>query len=168
MPTTTGAKRVSTARRALAGVLLRTPTRPNYFAGRLLTTQDFEREQEYHCHSRRRLALLALGEGVACGLRVVSTGTKVRVSPGVAIDALGREVVVPAPVELTRGPADRYVALRYAENFTDPVPTADGSVEHACVEEGYSIVLTTAAPASTEADPVIVLSKLPARRGKRA
>ena len=43
---------------------------------------------------------LGLGFGVLCGLGVepASNGTSVIIEPGVAIDGLGREIVVPAPL----------------------------------------------------------------------
>lgn len=72
------------------------PRRPNYFEGRLLTAQDFEAEQSYFLDGRRSDARRLHGSGVVCGLDVrPSDGGGVVVEPGVAIDGLGREIVVP-------------------------------------------------------------------------
>lgn len=150
-------------RSALAALVLDAPARPRYFAGRLLTTQDFEREQEYHRQSRRRLALLTLGPGVVHGLKVRAGAKQVVVEPGIAIDPRGQEVIVPDPVTLPRRAADRFVVLRYAELLTDPVPTADGSLEHACTVETFGLSLSSMRPSAGEA--VLVLARL-VRRSK--
>src|ERR1051326_8233281 len=77
---------------------LATPTRNRYFYGKLLDTFHFELEQNYGNRKRWLLNRLTLGSGVVCGLSVAITndGKSVLVQPGVAIDQLGREIVVPA------------------------------------------------------------------------
>lgn len=77
------------------------PRRPNYFEGRLLTAQDFEAEQSYFLDGRRSDARQLHGSGVVSGLDVrPSGGGGLVVEPGVAIDGLGREIVVPDPREM--------------------------------------------------------------------
>jgi hypothetical protein len=69
-------------------------SRINYFAGRVLTASDLAAEQE---QARERLWLhnRALhGDGIALGLEVSVEGNTVHVAPGVAIDVLGREIVL--------------------------------------------------------------------------
>jgi hypothetical protein len=73
------------------------PTRVNYFDGQLLDADDLRDEQDYHRGRHQRLGRLAVGSGVLCGLEVTVTGDgQVVVAPGIAIDGLGREIVVPA------------------------------------------------------------------------
>lgn len=76
--------------------MLRTPTRNRYFYGKLLDVHHLELEQDYLNSKRWMLNRLGLGSGIACGLRVVPNkdGTAICVEPGVAIDGLGREIVV--------------------------------------------------------------------------
>jgi hypothetical protein len=79
----------------------RAPRRPNYFTGQLLTAEDFEAEQSYFLAGRRSHNRVLHGWGVVCGLGVKPSGSGgVVVEPGLAIDSLGREIVVPDPREM--------------------------------------------------------------------
>lgn len=72
--------------------------RNRYFYGKLLTVRDFESEQKYFNDKRRMMNRLLHGSGVLTGLQVVAVDEKsVSVEMGAAIDALGREIVVPSP-----------------------------------------------------------------------
>jgi hypothetical protein len=151
---------------------LQPPVRTRYFHGRLLTAADFEREQEYHIAARRRLTLLALGSGVVTGLRVRAPGSTVTVSPGIAIDPLGREIIVPAHVELQLDASHHravYVLLSYAEERIEPMPGPDpsGGSEHGAIRETYRLSLRTTRPAPDEPDAPLVIARLPARRPTR-
>jgi hypothetical protein len=73
------------------------PRRVNFFEGQLLTTADLAVEQEYHRGMRYLLNRLH-GYGTVSGLEVVVSRGRVRVSPGLGIDVLGREIVVTAPL----------------------------------------------------------------------
>ncbi|GAA2745286.1 hypothetical protein GCM10009868_26160 [Terrabacter aerolatus] len=68
--------------------------RVNYFEGRLLSADDFRDEQQA---GRERSWLhnrMLHGSGVVEGLDVSVDGDVVVVSPGMAIDAVGREIVL--------------------------------------------------------------------------
>jgi len=83
--------------------------RTNFFHGRLIDAADLGAEQAYR---RDRLDLLQRhnremhGAGIVRGLQVSVAdagsdgGGKITISPGYAIDAHGREIVVATPVEL--------------------------------------------------------------------
>jgi hypothetical protein len=74
--------------------------RVNYFFGQLLSSQDFEAEQDYH-RRMRYLHNRLLGQGIVEGFAVAAgDGSSVVVSPGVAIDRCGREVVLSEDVRL--------------------------------------------------------------------
>ena len=78
------------------------PRRPKYFTGQLLTEEDFTAEQSYFLDGRRSDNRHLHGWGVVCGLRVTpSGGGGVVIQPGLAIDGLGREIVVPEQREMT-------------------------------------------------------------------
>jgi len=78
-------------------------SRNRFFYGKLMDTRHWELEQEYGIQSRRLITRLGLGSGVICGLGVrIADGGVVCVSPGVAIDAWGREIVVNETVSLQR------------------------------------------------------------------
>ena len=77
------------------------PRRPRYFSGQLLTSDDFEAEQSYHLEARRGHDRHLHGWGVVSGLDVTpSGGGGVVVEPGLAIDGLGRSIVVPEPRDM--------------------------------------------------------------------
>ena len=75
---------------------LQTPTRNNYFYGQLLGVDSFELETAYSIRQRRLINRLVFGHGVVCGLdvKVNDSGNKVAITPGLAIDRWGREIVV--------------------------------------------------------------------------
>lgn len=81
---------------------LSAPVRNRYFYGKLLDVRSQEREQAYGIHMRRLLNRIGHGAGVLCGLEVRpdGDGKRVLVEPGVAIDGLGREIVVPERREM--------------------------------------------------------------------
>src|SRR5215831_18603167 len=84
------------------GVLV-TPERNNYFYGLLMDVARFKKEEHYFNQKRWLLNRLVLGTGVVCGLDVTTDPDSqkkgmVFINPGVAIDGLGREIVVPTQV----------------------------------------------------------------------
>jgi hypothetical protein len=74
---------------------LESPTRNNYFYGKLLDVYHFNLETEYFNYKRRLLNRLVTGYGVVCGLDVTpySDGAVI-VKCGLAIDRHGNEVIV--------------------------------------------------------------------------
>lgn len=72
------------------------PVRNRFFYGKLLDVYHFELEQNYFNSKRWMLNRLVSGYGVICGLNVLlgQDGQSVVVTPGVAIDKCGREVIV--------------------------------------------------------------------------
>lgn len=70
------------------------PRRSSFISGQLLSAEDLQTEQDYH-RSMRYLQNRMHGDGVVQGLDVeVGVESELRVSPGIAIDALGRELVM--------------------------------------------------------------------------
>jgi hypothetical protein len=111
--------------------------RVHYFAGQRLTPDDLQAEQDYH-RRMRYLHNRLLGQGVVYGLDVTAgDGATVLVSPGLAIDGLGREIVltddVHLPVPGTAPPdASLDVVVSWAEEAESFVPpTEDGGDEPA-------------------------------------
>jgi len=145
---------------------LATPARNNYFYGKLLNVSDFELEQNYFNRKRWLLNRLSLGAGVVCGLAVAPTldGKSLRLGPGLAIDPLGREIIVPGespPVD-PRQPNDIWgrpvgqriddvgtvllcLALHECETDAVPVLVGDCAAEPQCapsvVRERFAIVV---------------------------
>lgn len=91
--------------------------RNRYFYGKLLTVRDFESEQKYFNDKRRLLNRLMYGSGVLAGLQVIAVDDKsVSVESGVAVDSLGREVIIASPVTLKLSMMDGFSNNEYAKN----------------------------------------------------
>jgi hypothetical protein len=78
-----------------------------YFDGEYLRSYDFTDEQSYHIAMRRLMNQKLHLCGIVCGLEIVEDATSTAgaifysISPGIAIDQAGREIVVPAPYSLS-------------------------------------------------------------------
>ncbi|MEN8259997.1 MAG: hypothetical protein ABFS02_05330 [Pseudomonadota bacterium] len=99
---------------------IRIGERPNYYNSQLLLEDDFFAEQDYHSGARRRHNRHFHGWGVLYGLQITTKGGNlVAVSPGMAIDPMGREISVEQPetVDLTEfGPNETVkIGLSYME-----------------------------------------------------
>jgi|SRR5215211_7418414 len=95
------------------------PRRLGYLSGRLLAAEDFESEQSYFLDRGRSGNRHLHGWGVVRGLGVSpSAGGGVIVEPGLAIDGLGREIVVPEPRQM---PDPRQPIDDRGEQCGDPV-----------------------------------------------
>jgi hypothetical protein len=97
--------------------------RVNFFDGQLLSAADLREEQEYHRRMRYLHNRVFHGWGVAEGLEVsIDLPTRVQVSPGVALDRGGHEIVLEEPLYFeigSEGPDDPdsppYVTARWDE-----------------------------------------------------
>jgi hypothetical protein len=76
----------------------------NFFDGQLLSADDFRTEQEYHRRMRYLHNRLLHGSGIVDGYDVADDCDGVLVGPGVAIDSLGRELVLAEPARIDLPP----------------------------------------------------------------
>lgn len=154
--------------------------RVKYSQGLVLGEDEFEQEQAYLLE-RGRLRNRALhGYGTVWGLAVTVQGSRVTVSPGLAIDPQGREIrVAPAQVadlhEWLMAPDNQealrasgtgspmkslYVVLRHVDYETDPVPVAGKIDRHrdtvvaSRVTESFELHFTVDPPNQVEEDTV--------------
>ncbi len=133
--------------------------RNRYYVGKLLTSADFQVEQEYGIQKRRFLNEMMFGDGVVCGLGVYSLDDQsVMVDSGVAIDGLGREIAVESAVvrKLSSIPgfeelesARVLLCLRYQEENVHPVyavRSQESGDNYECnhTREGWSFFLRDA------------------------
>ena len=122
--------------------------RTRYFYGMKLTEGTFNRDQSYFNQKRWQMNRLGLGVGVLCGLELsMAEDGQILVSPGVAVDAYGREIVLPQPYcfENPRQPTDALgrpvgepveqgsvtLCIAYHECETDYVPVSSRTVTRA-------------------------------------
>lgn len=134
--------------------------RNRYFYGKLLTVRDFELEQTYMNNKRRLINRAVLGAGVVCGLGVTQADDyTLLVESGLALDYLGREIVVDSPVvrrlqmlegyEALGSAPQCYLCLKYAERETEPVGVVAAEAQETQfnkTEEGYRLYLDVEEP----------------------
>ncbi|MDR2570484.1 MAG: hypothetical protein LBD23_09330, partial [Oscillospiraceae bacterium] len=134
--------------------------RNRYFYGKMLTARDFDTEQKYQNDKRRLITRSVLGAGIVCGLGVnVGDDTSLTIESGLALDYMGREIAINAPVfkklamlpgcEKLEGYETAYLCLGYDETGTEAVSNigaAESSEEYNKIEEGFSLYLDTAQP----------------------
>lgn len=134
--------------------------RNRYFYGKLLTVRDFELEQTYMNNKRRLINRAVLGAGVVCGLGVTQADDyTLLVESGLALDYLGREIVVDAPVvrrlqmlegydKLGSAP-QCYLCLKYEEHEAEPVGVVAAEAQENQfnkTEESYRLYLDVEEP----------------------
>ena len=131
-----------------------------YFYGKLLTVRDFEVEQNYAGIKRRLINRLVHGTGVVCGLGVsASDDTTLIIDSGMALDYLGREIVLSEPLirklEMIegqgslRGRNDAYLCLGYDETDIEPVNAVGGETGESqfnMTREGYKLFFSAEEP----------------------
>lgn len=141
--------------------------RNDYYTGKLLSARDFIVEQKYFNDKRRQLNLFTEGHGVLYGLEVLKTGDNrqeesISIKPGIAIDPLGREVLIPqidtrVLSELEGFPADEYIGalylcLEYEESGKAEASLSEGSNDNEKrfnrIAEGYKLILKTQPPST--------------------
>jgi hypothetical protein len=135
--------------------------RNRYFYGKLLTVRDFDIEQKYTRNSAQLMHRLAFGAGVVCGLGVsASDDSTLLIESGMAIDYLGRMVVIEEPLlrklqmiegqETIQGRESAYLCMDYQETEIEPVnavSAASGeSRQFNITREGARLFLTAEEP----------------------
>ncbi|HEY0824777.1 MAG TPA: hypothetical protein VGD76_13390 [Ramlibacter sp.] len=122
---------------------------PNYHFGMLLGVEDFRAEQGFHVGRLRRHQRLLHGSGVVAGYAVAyqADDMELRVGTGVAVDALGRDLVLDVPqcVSLPLW----WIAHREEDAFRD-IATPDDATLDLDVVACYSCCLGDPVPAIAE------------------
>lgn len=148
--------------------------RNRYYAGKLLTSADFEAEQLYMNNKRRFLNRILFGSGIACGLSVVNVDDlSILMESGVAIDETGHEIVVESTVIRRLSSVEGFGALkgdqaglyiRYKEEDVHTVYCGDigfdgKEYESNRIDEGYELYLKDIEelPLSEEEDERLIL-----------
>jgi hypothetical protein len=123
-------------------------TRPRFFSGQVLTSEDLRDGQEYHRQKHRRHLQTLHGCGVVNGLQVeVGTdGVTITIAPGLAVDDNGEEICLHETITLTipsDAPSPVSVVMDYAEKLVKPVPVpSEDGTEPSRIEEGCNILLS--------------------------
>ncbi|MGN0343766.1 MAG: hypothetical protein ACI4EC_02275 [Lachnospiraceae bacterium] len=130
--------------------------RNRYYAGKMLTSADFQAEQTYFNNKRRFVNNLMYGSGIVCGCGVFSLDDlSILVESGVAIDGLGREIVIDSSVVKKLSAIDGFeqlrtnnasLCLKYKESEVHAVYAvnqneSDREYEYNRISEGYQLFL---------------------------
>ena len=108
--------------------------RVNYYAGKMLTLEDFKADQQYFKDRMKLHNRFLHGYGIVSGLEI-SLSNKLAevliVSPGYAIDPRGNDLILPKDVQATMPAKGNsiYLVLRWAEREVDLIPLLSSSVE---------------------------------------
>ncbi len=135
--------------------------RNNYFYGKLLSARDFQDEQKYVNDKRRINNFLTVGAGVVCGLNTIMVDEKtVSVEQGMALDYLGREIIVPESVTKKLNVIDGfeeitdfdniYLCIEYLEKGIEKAhsiasESEESKTDYNRVDESYRLFLTDSA-----------------------
>jgi hypothetical protein len=123
--------------------------RQRFFAGRLLTADDLQAEQDYLRGKSRLHNRFLHGWGIVSGLGVtVDQGATLVVSPGLALDCAGNELVLSSPerVSLSGLSGRHYVNLEYLEVPVGQVPSPHGVPEFSRIRESVTLKLEATNP----------------------
>ncbi len=125
-------------------------TRPNFLAGQLLSADDLRAEQVYQRDRARLHNRLLHGWGVVDGLDARSHGGRIIVSPGLAFDSYGDEIILTRETAILPSPgsagcAARFVIARFSETPSDPV-ILGAHTEFRRITYGATIELADTAP----------------------
>jgi len=119
--------------------------RLRFFTGQLLTAESLELEQQYFREKLKRHNRTLHGFGIVSGLKVTVKRGAIIVTPGLALDCEGNELVVssaqtlPVPAVI-ENLSSAFVSLRYAEAETDlaSAATITESVALEIAHENYN------------------------------
>ena len=141
--------------------------RNNYYYGKLLTSKDFQYEQGYMNDKRRLINRTLHGTGVVYGMDIVAADdSSIILQSGMALDAGGREIVVPQTQVVKLSTIDgysdlksdsAYLCVEYAEEKTDPVYAVMGTEsnerQYNHVKESFHLFLKDAKECVVEKRP---------------
>ncbi len=129
-----------------------------YYPGKMLTSADFQAEQDYFVNRMRFSNVLMYGSGIVCGLGTFSLDDlSILIESGVAIDGEGREIIVDNSVVKKLSAIDGFdslktdravLCLKYNEKEVHSVYSVNSTgnaskeYEYNRISEGYELFLT--------------------------
>lgn len=134
--------------------------RNRYYAGKMLTSADFQAEQTYMNNKRRFVNSMMFGSGIVCGCNVLSLDDlSILIESGVAVDDFGREIVIESSVVKKLSAIDGFdsiendkalLCIRYKEDNVHSVFSVGHQdnkgmeYEYNRISEGYELFLKEA------------------------
>jgi hypothetical protein len=149
----------------------------NYFYGKLLTVRDFKSEQDYYTNKAQMVNRMLYGAGVVSGLKVsMIDGQTLSIESGLAIDQLGREIVIPKPIteklavihgfKTYKDAYQLYLCLEYNEKGSERIhsisneDTKSSSLsDYNRIKESYNLTLVDEVETNTKQEKVEINQK---------
>ena len=135
----------STLTKINPSLIVKTFRRNRFFAGRLLTAADLEREQNYFRNKLKLHNSFLHGFGIVTGLEVSGSSSELHITSGLAIDCEGNEIVVEQgiiyPLPATSIDTAVFLTIHYREQMIDLKPTiaSEPCREATVVEEVFGL-----------------------------
>ncbi|MBQ6089976.1 MAG: hypothetical protein IJL07_01745 [Lachnospiraceae bacterium] len=140
--------------------------RNRYYAGKMLTSADFQAEQNYMNNKRRFVNNMMFGSGIVCGCNVLSLDDlSILVESGMAVDDYGREIVIASSVVKKLSAIDGFdsisgtkalLCLKYREDNVHTVYSVgfqdnkSSEYEYNRINESYDLFLMDAQNAAQD------------------
>lgn len=108
---------------------LKSPRRNRFFHGKLMDAYHFELETNYLNAKRWLINRLLIGTGAVCGLDVCpgKNPNEIVITPGVAIDGVGREIIVPCEITLPLPLPPKVITASTGGPYEPPPPAVAGT-----------------------------------------
>ncbi|MCR4908751.1 MAG: hypothetical protein K5985_07955 [Lachnospiraceae bacterium] len=131
--------------------------RNRYYPGKMLTSVDFQAEQNYYINKSRFLNGMMYGSGIVCGFGVYSLDDQsILIESGVGLDGRGREIILDSSVVKKLSAIEGFeelsgdkacLKIRYQEKDVHSVyavghTEGDKEYEYNRISEGYELFLT--------------------------
>lgn len=131
--------------------------RNRYYPGKMLTSADFQAEQNYHINKSRFMNSMMYGTGIICGMGIFSLDdVSILVESGVAIDGAGHEIVIDSSVVKKLSAIEGFdklegnvasLKVRYKEQDVHSVYSVnhksdENEYEFNRISEGYELFVT--------------------------
>ncbi len=122
--------------------------RPNFFDGKLLTAADLQGEQDYAREKANLHNRFVHGWGIVSGLSVSEDQGRLVITPGLALDCAGNELVLPEPehILLSDLSGRHYVTIEYLEVLVGQEPSPQGELQFARIREAVRVGLACTNP----------------------
>lgn len=124
------------------------PLRVYYATGRMLGVEDFQAEEDYHRGRLARALLQMAGTGTVSGLLVQTDGNtnvanlEIQVTPGIAVDRVGRIIEVPNTVCIVlQNWLAQYVSAWQAQQSGNSPGTAPIADPNTAIHDGKNLMI---------------------------
>lgn len=118
------------------------PQRVFYSTGRMLGVADFQADQDYHRGRLARALVTLYGAGTVSGLLVQVNANEIQVTPGMAIDRIGRIIEAPRTVCIDPNAWLQQQIQAWQNQQTNPVPGQPAIADpNTAIHDGHHLMV---------------------------